>query len=242
MIKCPAVVRLTIAMPAFNEEDCVEAAVTEALAVLDEVDGGAELLVVDDGSTDGTPEILARLAAADPRLRVIRHERNRGISGFNRAMMEQARGDWVLFTSSDGEFDPREALRFMELAEADGADAVLGYREHKNYDPWRQAVSFSFNALTFVCFGTRFRDIGSTRLLRRSVFAHIPLHSHSAFLNAERLLAGRRQGARILQVPTVHRPRLAGVGGGAKPRKVAEAIRDLALTRLRWFRFDRFYG
>jgi glycosyltransferase involved in cell wall biosynthesis len=235
-------VRLTIAMPAYNEQDCVEAAAREALAVLDQVDGGGELLVVDDGSTDGTAAILDRLAAADRRVRVVRHERNRGISGFNRAMMDEARGDWVLFTSSDGEFDPREALRFRALAERAGADAVLGYRQEKNYDPWRQAVSFSFNALTFVCFGTRFIDIGSTRLLRRAAFAGIPLHTHSAFLNAERLLAGRRRGARILQVPTVHRPRLAGVGGGARPRKVAQAIRDLALTRLRWFRFDHYYG
>ena len=236
-----AVVRLTIAMPAFNEEDCVEAAVTEALSVLDEVDDGAELLLVDDGSTDRTPEILARLAAADARLRIIRHERNRGISGFNRAMMEQARGDWVLFTSSDGEFDPREALRFMELAEREGADAVLGYREHKNYTAYRQLVSSSFNALTFLCFGTRFRDIGCTRLLRRSLFQPIALHSQSAFVNAERLLVGRRRGARILQVPTVHRPRLAGVGGGSRPRKVVEAVRDLMLTRARWFRFDHYY-
>jgi len=241
VIHCRAV-RLTIAMPAYNEEGCVEDAVLEALAVADEIDGGGEVVVIDDGSTDATPAILARLAAAHSRLRVITHPRNQGIGGFNRAMMAEARGDWVLFTSSDGEFDPWEAIRFIDLAEKQGADAVLGYRREKNYTAWRQAVSTSFNALTFVCFGTRFRDIGSMRLLRRALFQPIPLHSRSAFLNAERLLAGRRRGARILQVPIEHRPRLAGVGGGARPRKVAQAVRDLALTRLRWFRFGHYYG
>ncbi|HUH03986.1 MAG TPA: glycosyltransferase family 2 protein [Kofleriaceae bacterium] len=236
---------LTIAMPCFNEEACVEQVVREALSVIDELEHrGAvgEVLVVDDASTDGTPEILAALAAADPRVRVITHERNAGIGGFNRRMMEEARGDWVLFTSSDGEFDPHEGIRFIDIAERDGADAVLGYRTEKRYDTWRHAVSYSFNGLTLLCFGTRFRDIGSTRLLRRALFQPIELHSRSAFLNAERLLAGRRRGARIVQVPTVHRPRLAGRGGGAKPRRVAEAIRDLLATRLRWFRFDHYYG
>lgn len=236
-------IKLTIAMPAFNEEACVEQTVREALAALDELVGEGEVLVVDDGSVDRTPEILAALAAEDPRLRVITHERNQGIGGFNRDMMAHARGDWVLFTSSDGEFDPHEGVRFLEIAEQEGADAVLGYREDLNeqYTPARKVVSRSFNALTYLCFGTRFRDIGSTRLLRRELFQPLELYSHSAFINAERLLAGRRKGARIVEVPTEHRRRRAGVGGGAKPRRVVEAVRDLLRTRARWFRFDRYY-
>jgi glycosyltransferase involved in cell wall biosynthesis len=229
-------------MPVYNEEGCLEPVVREALAALDALDGAGEVLVVDDGSTDRTPEILARLAAADPRLRVVTHPSNQGIGGFNRRMMAEARGEWVLFTSSDGEFDPREGLRFLVLAEREGADAVLGYRAAKRYDRWRLAVSWSFNALTYLAFGARFRDIGSTRLLRRSLFQPIALYSGSAFLNAERLLAGRRRGARIVEVPTVHRPRLAGTGGGARPRKVAAAFADLARTRVRWIRFERYYG
>ena len=234
--------RLTIAMPAYNEEGAVAETVREALGVLDRVDGGGVVVVIDDGSTDATPEILAAIAAEDDRLRVITHEVNQGIGAFNRRMIAEARGDWVLFTSSDGEFDPDEGRRFIEIAEQEDADAVLGYRvEKKNYNSWRVLVSSSFNALTYLCFGTRFRDIGSTRLVRRELFQGLPLYSESAFLNAERLLVGRKRGARIVEVPTVHRNRRAGVGGGAKPRKVARAVRDLLKTRARWFRFDRYY-
>jgi glycosyltransferase involved in cell wall biosynthesis len=233
--------KLTISMPAYNEAACVETSVREALATLDELDGGGEVLVVDDGSTDGTGAILDRIAGGDPRLRVVHHARNLGIGGFNRRMIADARGDWVLFSSSDGEFDPREGLRFLALAESAGADAVLGYRVRKRYSAWRLTVSSLFNALTLACFGARFRDIGSIRLLRRRTFQPLPQYSQSAFINAERLLAGRRRGAVILQVPTVHRPRLAGRGGGARPRRVVEALRDLLYTRARWFRFARYY-
>ena len=64
----------------------------------------------------------------------------------------------------------------------------------------------------------------------------------SAFLNAERLLVGRRNGARIKELPVRHYPRLSGKGGGSRLGKVAQAVADLFRTRLRWFRFQRYYG
>lgn len=232
---------LTIAMPVYNEEACVEVAVGEALGVLDDLEGEGEVLVIDDGSNDATPQILSKLTKQDGRLSVVRHDVNQGIGGFNRSMMEKARGEWVLFVSSDGEFDPNEAVRFIGLAQVQNADAVCGYRTSKNYNLWRKLVSSSFNAFTFLCFGATFRDIGSIRMLRRSFFQPIRLYSHSAFINAERLLVGRRQGAKIIQVPTNHRPRLSGQGGGAKVVRVLAAMGDLYRTRLRWFRFDAYY-
>ena len=235
-------VRLTIAMPAFNEEGCIERSVGEALAALDGLAGPGEVLVVDDGSTDRTPALLAGIAARDPRLRVARNERNLGMGSFNRRMLAEAAGDWVFFIGADGEWDAREALRFLALAEKEGVDGVLGYRRRKRYGPWRTAVSWLFAASIVVLFGCRLIDVGSIRLLRRARFAPLRLYSQSAFLNAERLLVGRRRGARYLQVPVEHRERLSGRGRGSRPRNVAVAFRDLLATRRRWFRFEHWYG
>ncbi|HKI87276.1 MAG TPA: glycosyltransferase family 2 protein [Thermoanaerobaculia bacterium] len=233
---------MTIAMPAYNEEDGIEEAVREALKTLDRLEGGGEVLVVDDGSTDGTSAILEEIQRGDPRLRVHRHEENLGIGGFNRSMVREARGEWIFFIGSDGEWDSNESLRFLALARSEELDGVLGYRTEKLYSPWRRLVSFSFNHLTRLCFGVGFRDVGSIRLLRRSLFGPLRLYSRSAFLNAERLLVGVRAGARLAEVPVAHRPRLAGRGGGAKLRRVIAAVRDLLVTRWRWSRFETYYG
>lgn len=235
--------RLTIVMPAYNEEACIERSVREALEALDELsDGSAEVLVLDDGSTDATPEILDRLGQQDDRLRVVRQDPNRGIGWYERAMLSEARGEWVFFTGADGEWDPRESLRFVDLAESEGLDAVLGYRTEKHYTAWRKLVSWVFNASLRWFFGARFRDVGSIRLLRRALFEPLTLYSNSAFLNAERLLVARRKGASIKEVPVEHRERFAGRGGGAKLGAIREALADLVGTRLRWFRFESYYS
>jgi len=228
-------------MPVYNEQDAIQTVAAEALAVLDRLEGGGELLVIDDGSTDRTPELLASLSTEDARVRIVRHERNQGIGGYNRRMLYDAGGDWVFFISSDGEFDMHEALRFLDLAEQEGVDGVLGYRRVKRYTAYRQVVSWLFNALVLVFFGARFRDVGCLRLLRRSVYGPIKLYSQSAFVNAERLLVGRRLGARVVQVPVEHRPRLAGRGRGAGPGKVLASIVELLRTRGRWFFFRHYY-
>ncbi len=234
-------ITLTIAMPVYNEAGTIERVVRSALEVAGEAPGGGEVLVVDDGSTDDTPEILARLAAEKMSLRVVRHDHNQGIGGYGRRMLDEARGEWVFIISSDGEFDPREALRFLDLAQRDGVDAVLGYRRVKRYSPYRLLVSWLFKSLVFLLFGARYRDIGCVRLQRRAVYAPVRLYSESAFSNAERLLVARRRGATSVEAEVEHYPRSHGKGGGAKLAKVVEALLDLVHVRLRWFHFGRYY-
>ncbi len=106
--------RLTFFFPAYNEEENVDETVRRALDEIGPLVGGSiEVLVVDDGSTDRTPQLADALAAADPRVRV-HHQPNRGYGGALRAGFENARGELIGFSDGDLQFDLREFSRLLE--------------------------------------------------------------------------------------------------------------------------------
>ena len=135
------------------------------------VDGSIEVLIVDDGSTDRTPELADALAAADPRVRV-HHQPNRGYGGALKAGFENAAGELIGFSDGDLQFDLREMGRLLDrLAdERKPVDAVIGYRI-KRRDPFHRIfIAKTYNAIVSVAFGLRVRDIDcAMKLFRRAV-------------------------------------------------------------------------
>src|SRR5690606_21543633 len=120
---------LSVVVPLFNEEESLEplvAAVREALASIDRW----ELILVDDGSTDATPTIAARISAEDPRVRLIRLARNYGQTPAMQAGFDHARGDIVVSMDGDLQNDPGDIPRLVERV-GEGYDLVAGYREKR---------------------------------------------------------------------------------------------------------------
>jgi glycosyltransferase involved in cell wall biosynthesis len=238
--------RLTFFFPAYNEEENVAETVRRALAEIGAlVDGSIEVLVVDDGSTDRTPELADALAADDPRVRV-HHQANRGYGGALRAGFANARGELICFSDGDLQFDLREMSRL--LTRLDDAkkpvDAVIGYRIKRRDPPHRIFIAKTYNAIVSVLFGLRVRDIDcAMKLLRREVFDGLPLETDSPFLSAELLIKLRGRGARIAQVGVNHYPRAAGTNTGASFRKILRTFRDIGRLRLAlWMRRSEVLG
>jgi glycosyltransferase involved in cell wall biosynthesis len=232
--------RLTFFFPAFNEEENVAETVGRALAEIGPmVDGSLEVLIVDDGSTDGTPRIADELAAADPRVRV-HHQANRGYGGALRAGFEHARGTLVGFSDGDLQFDLGEFDRLLgRLDDPRGpVDVVIGYRIKRRDPPHRIFIAKTYNAIVSVLFGLRVRDIDcAMKLFRREVFDGLPLTTDSPFLSAELLIKLRARGERIAQLGVNHYPRAAGTNTGASFRKILRTFRDIG--RLRWALWTR---
>ncbi|MBW3613614.1 MAG: glycosyltransferase family 2 protein, partial [Chloroflexi bacterium] len=205
--------RLTFFFPAYNEEENVVETVRRALDQVGPlVDGRIEVLVVDDGSTDRTPELADKLAAADWRVRV-HHQPNRGYGGALRAGFENARGELIAFSDGDLQFDLAEMERLLRRLDDPGrpVDAVIGYRIRRRDPPHRIFIAKTYNAIVSAGFGLRVRDIDcAMKLFRREVFDGLPLTTDSPFLSAELLIKLRARGARIAQVGVTHRPRAAG--------------------------------
>ena len=232
--------RLTFFFPAYNEEENVARTVELALAEIGPmVDGSLEVLIVDDGSSDRTPQLADALAATDQRVRV-HHQHNRGYGGALKSGFYNAAGELVCFSDGDLQFDLKEMSRLLDrLAdERRPVDGVIGYRI-KRRDPFHRIfIAKTYNAIVSVAFGLRVRDIDcAMKVFRREVFDGLRLDSDGPFLSAELLIKLRARGVRMAQVGVNHYPRAAGTNTGASFKKILRTFRDLAL--LRWALWTR---
>src|SRR4051812_31454028 len=128
-------VRLSLVLPAFNEEAGLRQALAEADESLGRLCADYEILVVDDGSRDGTATVAAEEALRRPHVRLLRHALNRGYGAALRSGFEAARFDRVAFTDADCQFHLDDLALLLPLAES--APVVVGYRVGRQ-DPWRR--------------------------------------------------------------------------------------------------------
>ena len=168
---------ITFAMPAYNEEEALPATIDACFEAIDSQALRAEVVVCDDGSSDGTAALLARMAEQDPRLRFCSRKRNGGYGAALAGAVNLARGKLIATLDSDGQFDPKDALPMLAKIE-EGYDAILGYRKHKVDKPLRVFLDRCLRLLVRILFGLRFRDTNcALRLVPRSAFCDIVLEA-----------------------------------------------------------------
>jgi len=231
----PRVSQLSFFFPAHNEADNIEALIAEALEVLPTLAEQFEIIAVDDGSRDATPRIADRLAASDPRIRVVHHETNKGYGAAVRSGLGAARYDLVAFTDGDRQFKVADLGRLLaRLAQPDQPDVVVGYRL-KRADPFiRTAYARAYRLTLNLFFRLGVRDVDCAfKLFRRSALEGIRLESGGAFMSAELLIKLKQRGRKIAEVGVPHYPRTAGSPTGAKPSVIFRAVRDFWRLRIR---------
>jgi glycosyltransferase involved in cell wall biosynthesis len=219
---------LSFCLAAYNEEENVAAAIEQAIAVGRAGGYDFEILVCDDGSTDRTAVIVQQLAMNYPELRLVQHERNRGIIDTFETLYRTASKQYVFTNASDLQV-PMEAVNLL-LPLLDRCDIVVGQRRDKYYGLWRGMVSGLFNLLPPLLFGTPTYDAGTVKLWPRALAQSLRWVSRSPFREAERLIRAARAGYRVLQVSIPHYPRRAGKSSGAKASLVLAAAVDVIWT------------
>jgi glycosyltransferase involved in cell wall biosynthesis len=230
----PALTSLSIVLPCHDEAPNVARAVGEAQRAAGRVARRHEIVVVDDGSTDATRAIAEALADRDPRVRVVAHEANRGYGAAVRSGIEASRGDWILLTDGDLQFDLAELRLF--LAPAQESDLVAGYRLRRADPLPRRLSAHAWNRLMRHSFGVAIRDVDCAfKLFRGPAARALPLESDGAMVSTELLVRAALAGWRIAEVGVHHRPRAAGEPSGGDLRVIARAFRErrTLLRRLR---------
>ena len=200
---------MSVVMPALDEEEALPVVIPEAVNALDHICDRWEIIVVDDGSTDRTPEILAELAARDPRIRVLTQHGHQGYGLAIRRGFEAVRYMVVCLTDSDGQFDLRDAARLYPFLK--DADMVGGFRISRE-DSWvRRRISATYNWLQSRILGLDVRDVNCALKLFRSSFLYmIDLSSEGFLIDAELYARAHRGGFRWAQLGVTHKPRIYG--------------------------------
>ena len=218
--------RLTIVLPAYNEEANIEAAVRHSTEVASRHCSDHEIIVVDDGSADTTAAIVEKLAAEDPRVKLIKHEVNRGYGGALKSGFLAAEMDLVFFTDSDNQFDLDELAVFLDLIQS--VDVVAGYRIKRRDPLFRRLNARAWNYLVRALFYVPVRDIDCAfKLFRREVFDGLELNSVGAMVNTELMVKLGRSGYRVVEVGVNHFPRTAGSPQGASIKVIIRAFSEL---------------
>ena len=225
---------LSIFFPMWNEEHYVERAVEAACRVCDPMVAAGqiadyELMIVDDASTDRTSELADALAAADRRVRVIHHERNRKLGGSMKTGFATATGDLVLYTDADLPFDMDELPRAVRLLRVYEVDIISAYRFDRTGEGSLRAVyTFVYNGLIKAVFGVKVRDINfAFKLCRRRIFEHVELKSEGSFIDAELVIRATRMGYEIMQMGVDYFPRTRGESTLSSPGVIFSILQEM---------------
>lgn len=201
--------RLSLVLPAYNEEAGIRQAIAEACDALDKLTSAYEVLVVDDGSRDRTAALVAEMASERPQVRLLRHPTNRGYGAALRSGFTAARFERVAFTDADCQFHLADLGRLLPLS--DRYPLVVGWRQRRQ-DSWRRCfLSQGYNQLTRTLLGTRVRDCDcALKVFQRDVLPELLPETSTFFVNAEILTKARQLGLEVAEIGVRHRPRLRG--------------------------------
>jgi glycosyltransferase involved in cell wall biosynthesis len=201
---------ISVFFPAYNDGGTIPSMVLTALMTLRELADDYEVIVVNDGSSDYTPQVLDELDKRYPELRIIHHEQNRGYGGALRTGFRSATKELIFYTDGDAQYDPREMTRLYEVW-GDQVDFVNGYKISRSDPLHRIIIGKLYHWTVKLAFGLHLRDVDCDfRLMRRSIFDQIELKSDSGVICVELMKKVQDAGFRIAEVPVHHYHRAYG--------------------------------
>ena len=219
---------ITVALPAYNEAATLEDVVARSLKALESAtSGGAEVLVVDDGSTDQTGAVARELAALDSRVRVHSHPRNLGFAAAQKSCFRHAAMDWIFLIPADGQIDPDSLFDF--LPRADKSDLILGVAARSPESGARALNSRIYHAAARLLLDLPQNNFGPCLMVRRSLVSGMALRSKTPVLMTELAAKAAASGAKISEVRVDKKPRRRGTAlGGRMLRLTPQIAAELA--------------
>jgi glycosyltransferase involved in cell wall biosynthesis len=205
---------LSVVLPAYNEEVLLDGCVRALHGALASLAVAAEIIIVNDGSRDGTPAIADRLAGDLPGVIAV-HQANQGIGGAFRTGVQRATGEYLILWPADMPAEPADLAPYT--AQFGRADVIVGVRAQRlGYNPLMRLNAWLYPRLVATLFGLRLRDVNWIHAYRRSLFTRITLTQRGIPMLVEALVRLRDLGATFVEVDVRMKVRLGGVASASR--------------------------
>ncbi len=221
---------LTVFFPCFNEVGSIRPLTEKAINVLRGICDDYEILLIDDGSSDGTSPLADQLSREFPKVRVIHHPHNKGYGAALQSGFRAATKEYVFYTDGDGQFDMEELPPLLPLMHQ--FDVVSAYRLNRQEGFIRKFNAFCWTKLVGFLFHLNLKDIDCAfKVYKRKLFDEIEMVSTGALIDTEILARFCQKGYTITQAGVHHYPRIAGKATGANIKVILRAFRELLKLR-----------
>ncbi len=223
---------ISVFFPAYNDGGTIASMVLSAILVLESLTDDYEVIVVNDGSSDYTKDILDELERRYAEVRVVHHEKNRGYGGALRTGFATAAKEFIFYTDGDAQYDVRDLPPLWEQMK-DGVDLVQGYKISRSDPLHRVIIGRTYHWLAKLAFGLRLKDVDCDfRLMRSSIFDKVRLKSDSGVICVEMMTKIQDAGFAIAEVPVHHYHRAYGRSQFFNFRRIFRVAHDL--SKLWW--------
>ena len=229
--------RVTAIMTALDEEGNVGAALDDALSAFARLAIDGEILLFDDGSTDGTGDVVREYIARHANIRIIRHEKPHGVGGCFWEGVREAQSEIVVWVPGDAENDCYEIFRYIDLM--DHVDIVVPFVYNKEVrSRGRQLLSKVYKGIINLSFGMLLNYMNGTVMYRRSILQNLELKNRGFFYQTELLIKTIRRGYLYAEVPQAIKPRAEGASKALSLRSFVAVVRGYTGTLLNFHLFD----
>ncbi len=216
---------LSVILPVYNEEKDIRIVLNEICLFLGSNFQQYEIIVVNDGSSDGSLDIINHITNSNPNIIVLNHEKNKGYGCAVRTGIGIATMNYIFFMDADGQF----RIEDFSLIEPFifQYDMVIGFRKQRNDTLFRVILGKTFTTIINRFYGLSFRDLNCAfKLMRRVDVRGFELQINGPLINAEILIKAKRGGMKIKEVAVPHYSRLHGQSTGARIDTILKAVRD----------------
>ena len=220
---------ISLVIPMFNEEANIDHAIAYAVDALSQHAREYEIVIVDDASTDESPEIVRRATSGNPHIRLISHDFNQKLGASLRTGFAAAKNELILYMDADLPFDPDVLGRAIRAMNVTRADVIAGYRFDRTTEGLKRTFyTIAYNWLIRILFRIYIRDVNfSFKLMRREVLQAIQLRSEGSLIDAEMIVKARNHGFIIQQIGLDYFPRVHGTSHLASPAVIFKIFREM---------------